>query len=147
METYSVIHINKLNLAYDNAERALANLLQADETVSHSYGDIVKAVVYEWLSVFPLTQERQLVNTPKELEALPIGTVFMDKSDDFVYQIISNGEPGIDGRVIVCAGIEDEYHPVELDYPLTVLNTPQVKDESNDHDDRYSGNAYHQGAP
>ncbi|MGP5689754.1 hypothetical protein [Glutamicibacter ardleyensis] len=73
-----------------------------------------------------LAVAQPVVNSVEELDALPVGSVFMDSDKDWAYQIISNGEPGREGRVIVGAGLEEDFGADELVFPLTVLRRPEV---------------------
>lgn len=64
------------------------------------------------------------VTNAGQFDQLPIGTVFFDNDKDFAYQILSNGEPGREGRIILAVGIEEEYTLDELELPLHIISHP-----------------------
>lgn len=101
--------------ALEAAESAVRDLWDGNSYDGGS-GEITRAALSAYLAA-ALPE----VTSVEELRSVPVGTAFFDADADWVYQIQSNGEPGAAGRIIVSAGIEEEFTPEELKYPLQIL--------------------------
>ena len=61
----------------------------------------------------------QYVKNKEELEQLRLGSIFISPSEgEFAYQKLPDGEGG---SIILAVGIEEEYLPSELAYPLVLV--------------------------
>lgn len=61
----------------------------------------------------------QYIHNPEELDELRLGCIFISPSEgEFAYQKLPDGEGG---SIILAVGIEEEYAPGELDYPLVLV--------------------------